>query len=375
MKPIWENQMWENHTLFFVFCAIALALVMGISALIVSIRRQEDVIAVRQKPRIGLMLYGGQDEAGWNRQHAEGVKQAARRVGVDVDIIDHVTFEQAPAEEALSRLSAEDGGHDFAIATSADFAAAAEALHAGGSRMDIALPKLDEAGKSCVPYFVRLYQGEYLAGILAGLTTQTGRIGYVASTRNPEVCRSVNAFLLGAQETRPDVRVLVKFAGRWSNPDAERQAAAELIEERCDILNSHQDTMAVQAYADAHGVMYIDYLEPYATASSRSLATVECHWDMVYEAMFRDYLRGRFRSMYWIGIEDNAVGLSGFSQRVSDEARVRVMVEEQRLRENGSVFSGPIYDTDGVLRVAEGETLSDAALIHLDWYAEGVEFP
>ena len=374
MKPIWENQMWENHTLFFVFCAIALALVMGISALVFSIHRQEDVIAVRQKPRIGLMLYGGQDEAGWNRQHAEGVKQAARRVGVDVDIIDHVTFEQAPAEEALSRLSAEDGGHDFAIATSADFAAAAEALHAGGSRMDIALPKLDEAGKSCVPYFVRLYQGEYLAGILAGLTTQTGRIGYVASTRNPEVCRSVNAFLLGAQETRPDVRVLVKFAGRWSNPDAERQAAAELIEERCDILNSHQDTMAVQAYADAHGVMYIDYLEPYATASSRSLATVECHWDMVYEAMFRDYLRGRFRSMYWIGIEDNAVGLSGFSQRVSDEARVRVMVEEQRLRENGSVFSGPIYDTDGVLRVAEGETLSDAALIHLDWYAEGVEF-
>ena len=51
------------------------------------------------------------------------------------------------------------------------------------------------------------------------------------------------------------------------------------------------------------------------------------------------------------------------------------MVEEQRIRENGSVFTGPIYDTDGVLRVADGEMLSDAALIHLDWYAEGVEFP
>ncbi len=375
MKPMWENQMWENHTLFFVFCAIALALVMGISALVFSIHRQEDVIAVRQKPRIGLMLYGGRDEAGWNRQHAAGVLQAARRVGVDVDIIDHVTFDQARADEALSRLAAEDGGHDFTIATSADFAEAAQMLHDGGSYMDVALPRLDGQGKNCVPYFVRLYQGEYLAGILAGLETQTGRIGYVASTRNPEVCRSVNAFLLGAQETRPDVRVLVKFAGGWSAPDDEQQAAAELVAEGCDILNSHQDTMNVQAYAAAHGVMFLDYLEPYATSSGLGLATVECRWDMVYEAMLRDYLRGRFRSMYWIGIEDNAVGLGGFSLRVSEEARARVMVEEQRIRENGSVFTGPIYDTDGVLRVADGEMLSDAALIHLDWYAEGVEFP
>lgn len=364
-----------HHALFFAFGVIALALCTGIAALIFSIRQQEDVIAVRQKPRIGLMLYGGQDEAGWNRQHASGVRQAARRVGIDVDIIDHVTFEPKHAEEALSRLSAENGGYDFAIATSADFSAAAEILHDGGSRMDVALPKLDEEGENCVPYFVRLYQGEYLAGILAGLTTQTGRIGYVASTRNPEVCRSVNAFLLGARETRPDARVLVKLVGSWSNPEAERQAAAELVAEGADILNSHQDTMDVQAYAAAHGVMFLDYLEPYATASGLGLATIECHWDMVYEAMLRDYLRGRFRSMYWIGIEDNAVGLGGFSLRVSEEARARVMVEEQRLRENGSVFTGAIYDTDGVLRVAEGETLSDAALIHLDWYAEGVEFP
>ena len=367
MKPVFGH-----HPLMLALYFVALALVFGILGLIFSIRQQDETIAVLEQPHIGLVLYGGPDDAGWNRQHYDGVVEAARRCGIAVDAIDHVTFDDASAEAAMQTL--EGRGHDLVIATSAEFSGAADRLHADGSRMDVALPKLDASGRSSVPYFVRLYQGEYLAGILAGLTTATGRIGYVASTRNPEVCRSVNAFLLGARETRPDVRVLVAFVGSWNNPDAERQAAARLVEHGADILNSHQDTMAVQAYADAHGVEYFDYLEPYPGANDLGLANVRCRWDMVYEKMLRDYLKGRFRGIYWIGVEDDAVGLQSFSPRVSDEARARVVAEEQRLRENGSVFDGAIYDTDGVLRVADGETLSDAALIHLDWYAEGVEF-
>ena len=363
-----------HHPLILAFYVASLALVIGIFALVFTIHRQDDVIAVQQKPCIGLILYGGRDEAGWNRQHYEGVMAAAERCGIDVDVIDHVTFDEKSAEETMQKLANDGKGHDFVIASSADFALATDRLHDSGSRMDVALPKLDATKRGIVPYFVRLYQGEYLAGILAGLETQTGCIGYVASTRNPEVCRSVNAFLLGARETRKDARVLVAFIGSWNNPEAEQQAAARLVEHGADILNSHQDTMAVQAYAETHGVMFFDYLEPYPSTTGLALANVLCRWDMVYEKMMRDYLQGRFHGIYWIGIEDNAVGLQGFSPRVSEEARQRVAAEEQRLRENGSVFSGAVYDTDGQLRVADGETLSDAALIHLDWYAEGVEF-
>ena len=192
MRPIFGQ-----HPLLLAFYAVALALVFGIGALVFTIQRHDDEIAVRQKPHIGLVLYGGTDDVGWNRQHYDGVIMAARRCGIDVDVIDHVTFDDASAEAAMQTL--EMRGHDLVIATSAEFSSAADRLHADGSRLDVALPKLDAGGRGSVPYFVRLYQGEYLAGILAGLETTTGRIGYVASTRNPEVCRSVNAFLLGAR--------------------------------------------------------------------------------------------------------------------------------------------------------------------------------
>ena len=47
-----------------------------------------------------------------------------------------------------------------------------------------------------------------------------------------------------------------------------------------------------------------------------------------------------------------------------------------KLLEDGEmdVFYGPIRDTSGKLRVAEGDNLSDTELFdQLDWYVEGVE--
>ena len=48
-------------------------------------------------------------------------------------------------------------------------------------------------------YFGRHYEARYLAGIIAGLKTQTNRIGYVAAwgTGNSEVCGGLNAFAIG----------------------------------------------------------------------------------------------------------------------------------------------------------------------------------
>ncbi len=38
-----------------------------------------------------------------------------------------------------------------------------------------------------------------------------------------------------------------------------------------------------------------------------------------------------------------------------------------------NIFTGPIYDQAGELRVPEGETLSDADLLSMDWYVQGVQ--
>ena len=60
-------------------------------------------------------------------------------------------------------------------------------------------------------YFGRIYQARYLSGIVAGLKTQTGNIGYVAAMgrANSEVTSGVNAFALGVESVNPAARIFL----------------------------------------------------------------------------------------------------------------------------------------------------------------------
>ena len=57
-------------------------------------------------------------------------------------------------------------------------------------------------------YFVRIYQLRYLQGMLAGLKTQTGRIGFISYDRLPDNVQELDAFALGVRRTNPHARVL-----------------------------------------------------------------------------------------------------------------------------------------------------------------------
>jgi len=78
---------------------------------------------------------------------------------------------------------------------------------------------------------------------------------------------------------------------------------------------------------------------------------------------------------YWIGIEQDAVGLTEYSPKVT-QATITIIEEAKQEIMNGyDVFSGIIYDTEHTFRCDEGETIDDEQLLkYLDWYVEGVEF-
>ena len=58
-------------------------------------------------------------------------------------------------------------------------------------------------------YYGRLYEAKFLVGLLAGILSERGRIGYIADFPLPGTAASVNAFALGVQMVCPDARVLL----------------------------------------------------------------------------------------------------------------------------------------------------------------------
>ena len=79
------------------------------------------------------------------------------------------------------------------------------------------------ARPNLVPFMGRMYQARYLAGLVAGCTTRTGAIGYVAATNIPEVVRGIGAFALGVRRAAAGATVYVRYIGDWSDDDRARQ--------------------------------------------------------------------------------------------------------------------------------------------------------
>mgnify|MGYP000823382406 CR=1 FL=1 len=91
-------------------------------------------------------------------------------------------------------------------------------------------------------YFASIYEGRYLAGIAAGLKTETNKLGYVAAHPFAEVISGYTAFYLGAKSVNPDVTMDIMYTNSWNDYRTEKKYARELIDEHCIIISQHSDT-------------------------------------------------------------------------------------------------------------------------------------
>lgn len=102
-------------------------------------------------------------------------------------------------------------------------------------------------------YMGFVYQGRYVAGVVAGLkmkelldegviTKDNLWIGYVGAFPYAEVISGYTAFYLGAASVVPEVRMRVKYTNSWGDYRVEKKMAEELIDEGCIIISQHSDT-------------------------------------------------------------------------------------------------------------------------------------
>ncbi len=117
--------------------------------------------------------------------------------------------------------------------------------------------------------FASIYEGRYLAGVAAGLklnamlsagTITTPKIGYVGAFPYAEVKSGYTSFFLGARSVCPSVTMEVKFTNSWFDIDKENATAIALIDNGCNLISQHADSMgAPQACIDKGNVPNVSY--------------------------------------------------------------------------------------------------------------------
>jgi len=223
--------------------------------------------------------------------------------------------------------------------------------------------------------FGRMYQPRFLSGMVAGSVSKTGKLGYVAAHPIPEVIRMINAFALGARKVNPDATVRVIWLFSWHDPGKEKEAAQALIEAGCDVLGMHADTGAVAQAAEEAGTYVVGYNNDMSRyAPTKHLTAPIWNWAGLFSPIVQQVADGTWKSEdIWWGMKEGAVDLAPFGPAVPEEVR-QMVNDEKALIISGEqlVFTGPIKDQDGKVRVPDGVTMSDADIWSMDWFVEGV---
>lgn len=325
--------------------------------------------------KIGFILSGSIDENGWNGMHYQGFKASCEKLGVKMLIKENVKEFSGECENAIHEL-VQDGASMIILSS---YGYSEEAYDVVQQYPEIVFygNSSEYHNSNLTSYFARMYQARYLAGIIAGMKTETNQIGYVAAMENNEVNRGINAFTLGVRRANPDAFVHVFWTNSWDDEEKETNATKTLIEKvGVDVVTYHQNQNYVIREAEKQGIYSIGYHVASEEMSSKYLTSVVCNWELLYEEIIKQYLQGKGNSIenYWLGIDKAVVGLSEYSDEITPDIIKEVENATQELYKGKEVFANVIYDNSGQLRCGENETIRDEILLEeFDWFVEGVK--
>ncbi len=227
-------------------------------------------------------------------------------------------------------------------------------------------------------YFGRIYQARYLAGIAAGLKTQTNKIGYVAAQGkdNSEVTGGLDAFAMGVYSVNPDAEVYVKVTGSWYDPEGEGAAADALIALGCDVLGQHCDTPNPMTAAEEKGVWGVGYNSDMSKDAPKAVLTsVVWDWSVYYTTAVKSVIDGTWTGAnYFGGMSDGLVGITALSDFCAEGTAEKVAEAKAKI-ESGDwdVFWGVIETNEGTTVGEEGKSLDDATITGgINWYFKNV---
>ncbi|MDP3428321.1 MAG: BMP family ABC transporter substrate-binding protein, partial [Humidesulfovibrio sp.] len=231
-------------------------------------------------------------------------------------------------------------------------------------------------------YMVRIEQGEYLAGYLAGLMG-FNNVGTVATQPIPEVVRGIDAFTLGLVRGLSESRTAfdpgkvntVVWLKSWRDAVNETALAELLADKRHDLIREMADTSDSSRAACQKGVPAIGYGTDSAKyGADCALTSTTFQWGPLYVDIVKKIAAGTWRNdQVFVGFEAGGVGLAPFGQAVpAAVARKVLALKAEMARGRDMSFVGPIVDQAGVVRVKKGEKAPDKELLSMRWFVKGV---
>jgi basic membrane protein A len=138
-----------------------------------------------------------------------------------------------------------------------------------------------------------IHEPSYLTGIIAGLKTESDKIGMVGGYAIPEVNRLMHAFMAGALSVNPNVKFSVSFINSWYDPPKAKETAFAMVDAGADIL--YAERFGVSDAAKERGILAIgNVIDTAADYPGTILASALWHGAPMIDQAIADVKAGSF---------------------------------------------------------------------------------
>ena len=325
-----------------------------------------------RRDSVGMILASDKNAPGWPRDMYHGLQKACRDRGCTLYIEDQVSSDDNSLAKVTDSLVKK--GVKKIFLANPGYQHNLETIARQYPQVEFYANSVGETiSDKIFNYSVRYYEVRYLAGILAGLHTQTGIVGYLAPFPALETRRDLNAFALGVQKVRPEARILVYWTGQWISAEKETNALSLLKHDGADVITYFAASQHASREAAALNLDYIDFHTAGLTFPLHCIAALETDWAKVYAELLRTTPAKTSAKVYWQGMLDNVITLH-LSPNLTPREEALVIRARQELLHGYPVFSGNIIDREGQTRCREGEVIANSDLREkMDWLVKGVE--
>lgn len=329
----------------------------------------------QEKTKIGFIYLGPIGDYGWTWAHNKGREQIEAELGDQVETIyvENVA-EDASAIPVLRDLANQGcklifttsyGYMDQTIQVASEFPGVMFEHATGFKRAE-----------NVSTYNSKFHEGRAVLGTIAGMMSKSGTLGYLGSYKVPEVVLGVNSFTLSSRRKNPNAKVKLVMIDSWFDPPKEAAAADTMINLGADVVTTHTDSPAALQILEQKGLYgFGQGADMSAFAPNAHLTAIEDIWGPYYVRRTKAILDGTWKSEdFWGGFREGTVVISPYNAAVPEDVRAEAdKIRQGYLDGTFNIFTGPIYDQEGTLRVKEGEVMPDSDLAVMDWFVQGVE--
>jgi basic membrane protein A len=334
---------------------------------------------------VGFVYVGPKDDYGYNQAHHEGALVVAKLPGVKIREEENVPETDAVQKTMESMVSLDGakllfptsfGYFDPHILVEAKKFPEVTFFHCGG------LYDATKHPANVGSYFGYIDEAQYVSGIVAGMTTKTNKLGFIAAKPIPQVLRNINAFTLGARSVNPKATTAVVFTGDWSMPSKEADATNSLADQGVDVITMHVDSpKIIVEQAEKRGIFVTGYHASQAALAPKGYLTgAEWNWGQVYTQYVTAMKTGKpFDSVAHLlrgGFKEGFIKMSPYGAAVSDDTKKKADAAKAALTDGSLViFKGPLNDNAGKQLMAPGaaSVQTDVSLEKMAYLVEGVK--